>query len=107
MIGSPLTYLRRYGVALLSVGLGCGVTVVFAAEHIASMILLIAVAVSAYFGGLGPGLLATGLSAIWLDYRFFPPIHSVDLAAATWVWMGAMSDAQCSSVASRQHSGAQ
>jgi signal transduction histidine kinase len=88
MIGSALAHLRRYGVALLSVGLGCGVTVVLAAEHIASMILLIAVAASAYFGGLGPGLLATGLSAIWLDYRFFPPVGSVDLAAATWVWMG-------------------
>jgi len=40
---------------------------------------LCAVMVSAWFGGLGPGLLATLLSALSFHYYFLPPIHSFAL----------------------------
>jgi len=36
-----------------------------------------AVAVSAWFGGLGPGLLATALSTVVSSYLFLPPVGSV------------------------------
>lgn len=41
---------------------------------------LCAVAISAWFGGLGPGLLATLLGALTLDYLFFPPTFSLGLS---------------------------
>jgi len=36
-----------------------------------------AIMLSAWFGGLGPGLLATALSSIAFDYYFLPPIYSL------------------------------
>jgi C4-dicarboxylate-specific signal transduction histidine kinase len=38
---------------------------------------LCAVLLSAWFGGVGPGLLATTLSALAFNYYFLPPIHSL------------------------------
>lgn len=38
---------------------------------------LCAVILSAWFGGVGPGLLATSLSALAFYYYFLPPIHSL------------------------------
>jgi C4-dicarboxylate-specific signal transduction histidine kinase len=38
---------------------------------------LCAVILSAWFGGVGPGLLATALSALAFNYYFLPPIHSL------------------------------
>jgi PAS domain S-box-containing protein len=40
-------------------------------------LLLCAVILSAWFGGIGPGLLATALSALAFNYYFLPPIHSL------------------------------
>jgi len=42
---------------------------------------LLAVAVSALLGGLGPGLLATGFSALGSAYLFLPPIFSIQVAS--------------------------
>jgi C4-dicarboxylate-specific signal transduction histidine kinase len=38
---------------------------------------LCAVLLSAWFGGVGPGLLATALSALAFNYYFLPPVHSL------------------------------
>ena len=38
-----------------------------------------AIAVAAWYGGLGPGLLATALSTAAADYFFLPPVHSFGL----------------------------
>jgi len=40
---------------------------------------LCAVMLSAWFGGVGPGLLATMLSALGFHYYFLPPIYSLGL----------------------------
>jgi C4-dicarboxylate-specific signal transduction histidine kinase len=40
-------------------------------------LLLCAVILSAWFGGVGPGLLATALSAFAFNYYFLPPIYSL------------------------------
>jgi PAS domain S-box-containing protein len=40
---------------------------------------LCAVILTAWFGGIGPGLLATALSALAFNYYFLPPIHSLTL----------------------------
>src|ERR1700680_4036152 len=39
---------------------------------------LCAVILSAWFGGVWPGLLATALSALAFYYYFLPPIHSLN-----------------------------
>src|ERR1700704_4918681 len=39
---------------------------------------LCAVILSAWFGGVGPGLLATSLSVLAFYYYFLPPIHSLE-----------------------------
>lgn len=41
-----------------------------------------AVMVSAWYGGMGPGLLATMLSALALDYYFLAPIYSLGMGLA-------------------------
>jgi PAS domain S-box-containing protein len=38
-----------------------------------------AIAAAAWYGGLGPGLLATALSTLAADYFFLPPVHSFGL----------------------------
>src|SRR5450756_2748747 len=40
------------------------------------LVLLIPITVSAYFGGLGPGLFATAVAALEGSYYLLPPLHS-------------------------------
>jgi PAS domain S-box-containing protein len=68
-----------YGVAVASVALVLGLKVLLdplITEQSPFLLLAGAVMVSAWFGGLGPGLLATALSAITADYFFLPPVGS-------------------------------
>src|SRR5262245_1370662 len=50
----------------------------FAAPHLplALVFFVAAVAASAGYGGMGPGIVSTVLSAVTCDYFFLPPIHS-------------------------------
>lgn len=38
-----------------------------------------AVALSAWYGGLGPGVFASAFAVVSLDYYFIPPLHTLDL----------------------------
>jgi PAS domain S-box-containing protein len=70
---------RPYGVAvglvasatLLSLGLGSAWH-----EDLPSLLLYPAVVLSAWYGGLGPGLLATTLSGLVISYYWLPPRYS-------------------------------
>jgi C4-dicarboxylate-specific signal transduction histidine kinase len=62
-----LSKLRRYGLATISCGVALAVA--WPIDAPASCFLL-AVTVSSLFGGLGPGLLSVGLSAVAFDYFF-------------------------------------
>jgi C4-dicarboxylate-specific signal transduction histidine kinase len=66
--------LQRYGLATLSCGVALAVAWPIDAP---SSCFLLAVTVSSLFGGLGPGLLSVGLSALAFDYfflrRILPP----------------------------------
>ena len=69
-----------YGIAVLSVAAALIVSrwpPVHLQEAPVSLFLC-AVILSAWFGGVGPGLLATALSALAFYYYFLPPIHSWD-----------------------------
>ncbi|HEU4494733.1 MAG TPA: GAF domain-containing protein [Rubrobacteraceae bacterium] len=75
----------RYGVAVVAVALALLLQSLliplFGASPNASpfMAFFAAVVVAAWFGGLGPGLLATGLSALLSWYFFLSPQYSFDL----------------------------
>src|SRR6266850_3386142 len=66
---------KAYGVALLAVALAFTCTYVTAplAERSQLFLLLAAVIVSAWYGGLGPGLLATGASVVGHTAFIVPP----------------------------------
>jgi PAS domain S-box-containing protein len=72
---SPAAW-RRYGVAVASVALAWAVTVTVPALHpVPTAAFFAAVTLATFYGHLGPGLLATALSAAVLDYSFLPPIR--------------------------------
>ena len=69
----------RYGLAVVAVGLAAAVKwLVDPALEAESPFLLfvVAIVVGAWFGGLGPGLFATGLSLVVCDYLFLTPLYS-------------------------------
>src|SRR5438132_2134403 len=68
-----------YGIAVLSVAAALIISRL-PAIHLQDApvsLFLCAVLLSAWFGGVGPGLLATVLSALAFNYYFLPPIHSL------------------------------
>ena len=69
----------RYGVAVLAVGVALLLKLLLGpvlTQHSAFLPLTGAVAVTAWFGGLGPELLATALATLAADYFFLPPVGS-------------------------------
>src|SRR5262245_25558296 len=79
MSGIARGRLVAYGVAVLATGLTVLLRlplVQVVGYHAPFMTFLPAVMVSAYLGGLRPGLLATLLGALAADYFFVPPIYS-------------------------------
>ncbi|WP_263351081.1 PAS domain-containing sensor histidine kinase [Acidicapsa acidisoli] len=76
---SKSSRISRYGVALLS---ATAVLIISRPlfVHLGTppgTFFLCAVMLSAWFGGLGPGLLATAYSALVFYYYFLPPVHSM------------------------------
>jgi PAS domain S-box-containing protein len=68
-----------YGIAVFSVAAALTVSRL-PAIHLQDApvsLFLCAVILSAWFGGIGPGLVATGLSVLAFNYYFLPPIHSL------------------------------
>src|SRR5918994_925311 len=66
----------RYGVAALAVGAAVLVKLLLdplTAQDTPFLLILGAIMVGAWYGGLGPGLLATALSALAIDYLFLSP----------------------------------
>jgi C4-dicarboxylate-specific signal transduction histidine kinase len=69
-----------YGIAVLSVGAALIISQ-WPALHLEDApvsLFLCAAMLSAWFGGVGPGLLATALSVLAFYYYFLPPVHSLD-----------------------------
>lgn len=74
--------LLPYGVAILCVALALGMTLLFSSWLYPTIMPLffVAVMVNAWLGGLGPGLLATLLSTLALNYFFIDPLYSLHIA---------------------------
>ncbi|MGF1570784.1 MAG: PAS domain-containing protein [Nodosilinea sp.] len=71
----PLLY---YGLAVFSVALALAITLALGSwlEPTPSSLFFMAVMASAWLGGLGPGLLATALSTLAINYFLFEPYYS-------------------------------
>jgi C4-dicarboxylate-specific signal transduction histidine kinase len=67
-----------YGIAVFSVVAALIISQLPAAhlQDAPVSLFLCAVILSAWFGGIGPGLLATAVSSLAFNYYFLPPIHS-------------------------------
>ena len=71
--------LLRYGVAVLAVGLALLLKVLLdplIMQETPFLLVFSAIMVAAWYGGLGPGLLATALGATFTDYFFLHPTGS-------------------------------
>jgi K+-sensing histidine kinase KdpD len=80
-IHSPLL---RYIFAVVSVAVALGIS--FAAQHyqfrdIELPVLTVAIALTTWYAGAGPSLLAVVLSSVCFDYFFIEPLYSLDISA--------------------------
>jgi K+-sensing histidine kinase KdpD len=73
--------IRRYGIALCSVAAAFSLSLYLQRFFPYSFLFVAAVMVSAWFGGIAPGLFAVFLSTLIVDYYFVPPLHSFALNA--------------------------
>jgi signal transduction histidine kinase len=79
----PLSLFRRYGLAVLGVALALGVGLLlhrFQFGNVEIPLLLFAIAIAAWYGGLGSAVLAWALSCFVFDYFFVEPLYSFDIA---------------------------
>jgi two-component system, LuxR family, sensor kinase FixL len=74
-----LRTLWRYGLAVLTVTAALVITRSLDEYTDITPLFYAAIVVTAWFGGMGPGLLAVVLSAIAIDYYFVPPLYTLAL----------------------------
>lgn len=82
--------LLRYGVAVASVALATGLKLLLEPllpQQSPFLLLAGAVMVAAWFGGLGPGLVATVLGALSADFFYLPPVGSFTGPAGGALWL--------------------
>jgi len=81
----PHSVVPRYSLAVASVTIALAMAL-FLEHHEfhrgALPLFLFAVALSAWFGGVGPAMLAIVLSILSFDYYFAPPVHSLNFTLA-------------------------
>jgi PAS domain S-box-containing protein len=76
---SPLSAIQRYALAVLSVSLALGVSLLMEGFHVRELqipLFLFAIAVSAWYGGRA-AMLALLLSCLSFDYFFTEPLHTL------------------------------
>ena len=74
-----LRTLWRYGLAVITVAAALVITRAFEYYIDITPLFYAAIVVSAWFGGMGPGLLAVALATVSLDYYFIPPLYTLGL----------------------------
>src|SRR5437868_4008569 len=57
-------------------------------DRAASALFLAAIMIAAFYGGFGPGLFATLLSVLAMDYFFIPPFYKIELTLANTIRAG-------------------
>jgi len=69
----------RYGLAIVTVAAALVLTMLLEQYTDITILFYAAVVVSAWFGGMGPGLLAVILSGVSIDYFFVAPLYTLRL----------------------------
>ena len=69
--------LWRYGIAVVTVGAALLITKSLEQYTDITPLFYAAIVLSAWFGGMGPGLLAVVLATVALDYYFIPPLYTL------------------------------
>jgi len=69
----------RYGLAVVSVAVALLITKSLEQYTDHTPLFYAAIVVSAWFGGMGPGLVAVALAAIAIDYFLVPPLYTLGL----------------------------
>ena len=69
----------RYGIAVLLVTIALGSTLLLRKFELRESLFLMAIAVTVWFGGMGPGLLAIVLSILSIDYVFLSAGHGISV----------------------------
>jgi two-component system sensor kinase FixL len=90
----PVTWVWRYGIAIASVGAALLLTLALKRPEIRGPLFVPAILISAWYGGLGPGLLAAGLSVLAIDIFLIPPLytlHAMTLDDAMYLLVFALS----------------
>ena len=84
-LAHDLPAVQRYGLAVLSVSVALGIGLLAKLYHISGMadsLFLLALAISAWYAGLGPAILAFFLSGFAYDYFFIEPFYSIYISRA-------------------------
>jgi PAS domain S-box-containing protein len=76
-----LRTLSRYGLAVVTVAVALIVTKALVKYTDITPLFYAAIVISAWFGGMGPGLLAVALATVAIDYYFVEPLYTFDLNA--------------------------
>jgi len=79
---APLSAFRRYGLSVLGVSLAVCLALLLQQFHFRDVevpLLFFALAVAAWYGGLGAAILAWALSCIGFDYFFVEPLYSLSI----------------------------
>lgn len=71
----------RYGLAVGTVAVALFITKSLEAYTDITPLFYAAIVFSAWFGGMGPGLLAVALATVAIDYNFVEPLYTFDLGA--------------------------
>jgi len=89
MLNLTRSQLRRYSVAVITVVIALLLTrlIWWLIKPTLYPLFLAAVIVSSWYGGIGPGLLATALAALASVYFFTPPIYSLAVNRAEFIWL--------------------
>src|SRR5208283_523737 len=77
-----LNHLKRYGLAVVSIGVALGISLLlqhFGFRVPSALLLLFAVAISSWYGGPGPAVLAALLSIISFDWYFVEPVRTLNI----------------------------
>src|SRR5438067_8618085 len=87
MLNEPHSPLLRYGGAVATVALALVLTLLLwpMIQPRLFPLFVAAVMVSAWYGGLGPGLLATALTVVVIDHFFLPPPSTRIIALDTFL----------------------
>lgn len=84
-VSTRLTQLQGYGLAIVSVGVALGASLLLEHFHFrapAGSHLMLAIAISAWYGGRGPAVLSLILSCVAMVYFFIEPFYSFGIATS-------------------------